>query len=96
MLNTRQSGPGRHDKIPRVEIYWTAVTYRSVVLYGLLVAVSLMAILYLFHPEWYAGLTRRISSGLSAAAPTAASLALQNQARFVNLDGKVEVKKSAR
>jgi hypothetical protein len=93
MLNTRQSGPGRHDKIPRVEIYWTAVTYRSVAVYGLLVAVSLMAILYLFHPEWYAGLTRRISSGLSAAAPTAASLALQNQARFVNLDGKVEVKK---
>jgi hypothetical protein len=30
---------------------------------------------------------------LGAAAPTTASLAAQNQARFVNLDGKVEVKK---
>ena len=93
MSDTRQTGPLRHDKVPRVEIYWTAVTYRSFILYGSLIAVSLAAILYLFHPEWYGGLIRRISSGLNVAAPTTASLALQNQARFVNLDGKVEVKK---
>jgi hypothetical protein len=93
MLDTRQTGPLRHDKAPRVELYWTAVTYRSVVLYGVLICVSLAAILYLFHPEWYTALTRRVSNTLGAGAPTTASLALQNQARFVNLDGKVEVKK---
>jgi hypothetical protein len=93
MPDTRQAGSVRHEKVPRVEIYWTAVTYRSVILYGLLISVSLAAILYLFHPEWYGGLTRRITAGIGAAAPTTASLAMQNQARFVNLDGKVEVKK---
>jgi hypothetical protein len=93
MPDTRQAGSVRHDKVPRVEVYWTAVTYRSVILYSLLIGISLAAVLYLFHPEWYGGLTRRINSGLNAAAPTTASLALQNQARFVNLDGKVEVKK---
>ncbi len=92
MPDTRKAGPLRHDK-PRVEIYWTTVTYKSVVLYGLLICVSLVAILYLIHPEWYAGVTRRLANTLDAAAPSAASLALQNQARFVNLDGKVEVKK---
>jgi hypothetical protein len=93
MSDTRQPGPPRHEKAPRVEIYWTAVSYRSVLIYGLLITASLVAILYVFHPEWYTGLTRRITSSIDAAAPTAASLALQNQARFVNLDGKVEVKK---
>jgi hypothetical protein len=93
MHDTRQTGPVRHDKVPRVEIYWTAVTYRSVAIYGVLIAFSVMAVLYLLHPEWYAGLTRRITNTLDAAAPATDSLALQNQARFVNLDGKVEVKK---
>lgn len=76
-----------------MEIYWTAVTYRSAIVYGLLIATSLIAILYLLHPEWYSGLARRLTNTLDAAAPSTASLALQNQARFVNLDGKVEVKK---
>ena len=93
MADTRQVGPHRGDKHPRVDIYWTTVSYRSVALYGLLVVASLMAILYLFHPEWYAGLTRKLTNSIGAAAPTATQLALQNQARFVNLDGKVEVKK---
>lgn len=93
MLETRQAGPARHDKAPRVEIYWHAVTYRTVILYILLIVACVTATLYLIRPDWYSGLGRRIANGVGAAAPTTDSLATQNQARFVNLDGKVEVKK---
>jgi hypothetical protein len=92
MPDTRQTGPHRHEK-PRVEIYWTAVSYRSAIIYASLIAASVLAIFYLLHPEWYSALGRRLTNSLDAAAPTTASMALQNQARFVNLDGKVEVKK---
>lgn len=93
MPETRQPGPLRPDKTPRVEIYWTAVTYRTVIVYLVLITASVLATLYLIRPDWYSGVGRRVSNSLGAAAPTTASLAMQNQARFVNLDGKVEVKK---
>ena len=80
-----------HDRKPRVEVYWTAVSYRTVVIYVALICATILAILYLVHPELYSGIAARMSSTLGAA-PTAVA-PLQNQARFVNLDGKVEVKK---
>ena len=92
MPESRQAGPGRHDKVPRVEIYWTAVTYRTVAVYFLLISASVLATLYLIRPDWYSGVGRRISSTLGAV-PAEAVVASQNQARFVNLDGQVEVKK---
>ena len=82
----------RHEKVPRVEIYWTAVTYRTVAIYLILIAASVLATLYLIRPDWYSGVGRRISNALGAV-PATAVVASQNQARFVNLDGKVEVKK---
>jgi hypothetical protein len=75
-----------------VEVYWTAVSYRTVAVYALLILASVTATLYLIRPEWYGGFARRISSTLGAV-PAAAVVPSQNQARFVNLDGKVEVKK---
>lgn len=92
MSESRQAGPGRHEKVPRVEIYWTAVTYRAVAVYFLLISASVLATLYLIRPDWYSGVGRRISGTLGAV-PVEAVVASQNQARFVNLDGKVEVKK---
>jgi len=92
MPDTRQAGPVKHDKFPRVEVYWNAVTYRTVAVYMILIAASVLATLYLIRPDWYSGVGRRISNALSAA-PASAVAASQNQARFVNLDGKVEVKK---
>ena len=96
MPDTRQADPSRHHKAPRVEIRWTAVRYRDVVIYGLLVSFSLFSILYLVHPEWFGGLTRRIIGGLNAAAPTTASLAMQDQARFVTWMARWKLRKSAR
>lgn len=92
MPESRQAGPLKHGKIPRIEVYWTAVTYRTVAVYMFLIAASILATLYLIRPDWYSGVGRRISNTL-AAVPTTAEVASRNQARFVNLDGKVEVKK---
>jgi FecR protein len=93
MPERRQAGPLQQDKTPRVEIYWHAVTYRSVILYISLIVAGVLAILYLMRPDLYSNVARAITQNLGAAAPTTASLAQQNQAHFVNLDGKVEVKK---
>ena len=79
------------DKVPRVEVYWTAVTYRTVIVYAVLVLAIVLATFYAIHPDWYTSIAERMSRTLGAT-PTGAVLA-QNQARFVNLDGKVEVKK---
>ena len=92
MPDTRQTGPLRNNKAPRVEIYWSAVTYRTVAVYLMLIAASIMATLYVIRPDWYSGAGRRISNILGTV-PATAAVASQNQARFVNLDGKVEVKK---
>ena len=92
MHNARQTGPLKQDKIPRVEIYWTAVTYRTVVVYFLLISAIVVATLYLIHPDWYSGTVDRMSRTLGSAP---AGVLTQNQARFVNLDGKVEVKKAS-
>jgi hypothetical protein len=93
MHDTRQAAPAKHDKAPRIEVYWHAVTYRSLAVYMCLIIASILATFYLIRPDWYSNVGRRVSSSLGAVAPTAAEVAAQNQARFVNLDGKVEVKK---
>lgn len=93
MADPRQIAPGKREKIPRIEVYWTAVTYRTVAIYVVLVFAIGLAALYTIHPEWYSGVMSRMSSTL-AGDPTVASSSAQNQARFVNLDGKVEIKKA--
>ncbi len=61
------------QKISSVEIYWKAVTYRTVAVYVLLVFAVVMAILYLIYPEAYSGAMTRISQAIGASTvPTAA------------------------
>ncbi len=76
-----------------MEIYWNAVTYRSVAVYVSLMLASTLAVLYLIRPDWFSGISQRAYNAISGAATVVAPEAAQNQARFVNLDGKVEVKK---
>ncbi len=92
MSAERQSGAAK-PKISRVEVYWTTVTYRTVAVYLVLILAIAMATLYLIHPDWYSGIFRRLSNALAGHAGTVTALT-QNQARFVNLDGKVMVKKA--
>jgi hypothetical protein len=88
----RQIGPAKQAKVPRVEVYWHAVTYRSVIVYLALILAIVVATFYLIHPDWYAGVEERLSKTFGDA-PDGSGAPLTNQARFVNLDGKVEVKK---
>src|SRR5579862_2045654 len=79
-------------KISHVEIYWKTVTYRTVAIYVSMVLAVVMAILYLIYPEAYSGALTRISQALGAGAPSTAQLTAK-QAKFVNLDGRVQIKK---
>jgi hypothetical protein len=88
----RQTDPAKHARVPRVDVYWHAVTYRSVVIYISLILAIILATSYLIHPDWYSGVQERLSKTFGAA-PDGALAPMANQARFVNLDGKVEVKK---
>src|SRR5688572_9421382 len=87
-----QSNIGR-KKIPQVEIEWKAVTYRSVKIASLVICGIVLVSLYAFNPR---ALTKIIGSGGARTAATSSetmAIPLGNQARFVNLDGPVAVKK---
>src|SRR5579859_1865666 len=80
------------QKISPVEIYWKTVTYRTVAVYVLLIFTVVMAGLYLVFPDVFSGALTRISEAIGAStAPTAVLTA--KQAKFVNLDGRVQLKK---
>jgi FecR protein len=81
-----------HQKISHVEIYWKAVTYKTVAIYLLLILTVVVAVLYLIYPESFSGVTARISQAVGARAAQEAILTAK-QAKFVNLDGRVQVKK---
>jgi hypothetical protein len=81
-------------KISRVEVYWHTVKYRTVVL----IVIAFLAIVFVaFHfafPEMAASMINKISNTIAAPSTNESSTASARQARFVNLDGKVQVKKS--
>jgi len=80
------------QKISPVEIYWKTVTYRTVAMYLFLCLAVLMAILYLIYPESFSGVIARVSRAIGATTAPGAELTMK-QAKFVNLDGRVQVKK---
>ena len=80
------------QKIPRVEVYWTAVTYKTVIVYILLATILIGGGIYLAKPDLYKTVLTKIDKAVSN--PEGEPLtADQKHAKFVNLDGKVEVKK---
>jgi len=93
MYDSRQPGAANHGRGPAIEVQWSAITYRTVVLYVLLAVVIVCAGVYVARPDWLSRTLDRVSHSLGAAPSNAAALA-QNQARFVNLDGKVEIKRA--
>ena len=80
------------QKVPRVEVYWKTVTYKTVIIYSLLIVTIISAGLYLAKPDLYSTLIKKIDSAVSNSDPEAVN-ADQKRAKFVNLDGKVEVKR---
>jgi hypothetical protein len=79
-------------KEPRVEVYWTAVTYKTVIVYALILLGAILGVVYLISPDLYSSLYHKASNALST--PDTENLSIsQMQAKFVNLDGKVQIKK---
>jgi hypothetical protein len=78
--------------VPRVEVYWKAVSYKTVILCSFLGAGLIGAGIYVAKPGFfedaYTWLDKRVKG------PEIKEMeAEQRRAKFVNLDGKVEVKK---
>jgi hypothetical protein len=84
--------PQPAPKIRHVEVYWHTVTYKTVALLVLLVIVIIVAGMYVTMPNWTEIVTKKLSNALGN--PEAEALpSAQTQAKFVNLDGRVQVKK---
>ena len=80
-------------KISRVEVYWHTVQYRTVVLYALILLVIVAGTAYLVFPDIASKVLQRVSDAVTPRDGGMAN-AMSRQARFVNLDGKVQVKKA--
>jgi hypothetical protein len=89
-----QRNPGlQGPKISTVQVYWRTVTYRTVAIYVMLILAVVMATLYLIYPEAYSGALAKASRALGGSTNANAELSAK-QAKFVNLDGRVQVKKA--
>jgi hypothetical protein len=83
---------GNKQHISRVEVYWHTVRYRTVVLYVLGVASIILAATYLVFPDMSARVLQKLSDAVGKQDSGVATISAR-QARFVNLDGHVQVKK---
>jgi hypothetical protein len=79
-------------KVSRVEVYWHTVRYRTVLLYILVITTIVLTGTYLVFPAASASIARRISEAILPHDSGVATITAR-QARFINLDGKVQVKK---
>jgi len=79
-------------KISRVEVYWHTVKYRTVALYAIVITAIVLASTYLIFPEVSAKVMKGLSDVMQPHDSGVATISAR-QARFVNLDGRVQVKK---
>src|SRR5882724_5603797 len=84
--------PLQGNKVKRVEVYWHAVSYKTVALFVLLLIVLVFAGIYFAFPNAYAYIASKLASAVTTADADPMS-AGQSKIKFVNLDGKVQVKK---
>ncbi|HKM83911.1 MAG TPA: FecR domain-containing protein [Candidatus Acidoferrum sp.] len=84
--------PQQAPKIHRVEVYWHAVTYKTVALYLVLLFVIVIAGIYVAIPDWTTIATTKINKAIGNVDNDPLTIT-QTQAKFVNLDGRVQVKK---
>ena len=85
----RTHGP---ERVKRVEVYWHAVTYKTLIGYALILVALIFGVGYFATPGFYAAVLKKVSSAVAGADPDVVPLA-STQAKFVNLDGRVQVKK---
>ncbi len=87
--NPQQPSP---ERVKRVEVYWHAVSYKQLVTFVLLFIAVIFGALYFVTPGFYAAVLKKVSSAVSGGDSDVVPLAM-TQAKFVNLDGRVQVKK---
>jgi hypothetical protein len=75
-----------------VEVYWHTVTYKTVAVYVVLIAAIIFAAIYLIDPNLYTQAIEKVNKSMGNGEGDAIPIS-QTQAKFVNLDGKVQVKK---
>ena len=92
MMNDRPTLAAK-PKISRVEVYWHTLTYRTIALYAAVAFGVVFASGYLFFPENFTRTVGRFTTALERVNNQSASSTNQRLVRFVNLDGKVQVKK---
>jgi hypothetical protein len=90
--NKRPASSAAPPKIHRVEVYWTAVTYKTVAMYVVLFAAIVLSALYIVVPNWYSATFHKISSAIDNSDSETTSTA-ETRVKFANLEGKVQVKK---
>jgi len=83
------------DKVknPRVEVYWHTVRYRTVALYMLVLVTIALTSAYLVFPDTSRSIVQHISEWVGPRGGEGPAIS-SRQARFVNLDGKVQIKKA--
>ncbi len=91
-MSTQTPNDPNHPKIKRVEVYWHTVTYKTVAIYAVLIAAIIFAALYLIDPSLYTKAYKTWAKTVGAD-DSGSEPITQTQAKFVNLDGKVQVKK---
>jgi hypothetical protein len=79
-------------KVNRVQVSWHAVTYKTVAVYIVLIVAIIIGAIYVTLPDWTSVVTKKVSNALSSSEPENLTFT-QTQAKFVNLDGRVQVKK---
>lgn len=84
--------PQAVPKIRHVEVYWHTVSYKTVGLVIVLIVVIVIAGMYATIPNWTEIAEKKLNNALGNQVEEALASA-QTQAKFVNLDGKVQVKK---
>ena len=81
-----KNAPGQH-KGPRVEVYWRAVTYKTVIVYVLILVGMISGGIYLLKPDLYSIVLKKIDEKVSEPDPDTVN-ADQKHAKFVNLTAK--------
>jgi hypothetical protein len=84
--------PTQAPKIRRMEVYWHTVSYKTVAILIAVVIGLIIAGMSVATPNWTGFITKKLSNAL-AAPDSEAVTGAQTQAKFVNLDGRVQVKK---
>jgi hypothetical protein len=93
MTNQKLSTANRPN-VSRVEVYWHTVKYRTVVLYVVVLTAIVLSLTYLVFPEASSKIMQAVDHAVSPPNTGVATQPGGRQARFVNLDGKVQVKKA--